>query len=268
VSAVARIASTIAPAASAGRSALDGFLRDIDSLFVPPLPLPSPDVRAQRLVDSIDWSSGLVVIWVPGTNDHEVPEEIARRLAEAGVDHPYVVDYASTWQLRSSVPDGEATLRAVLELVAKRKRRGQRVVLLGESQGAWVISSILRDPRLAKVVDRASLMAHPALAPAHVHESTSTSDRLDPRRVQEFNRDGDVVTREVGKSHDRVLDVVDSFAGLRVGHALLGALAIAVTDPGLLGALVASQLFRVQGTENPHGSSDFVGDAISWIVGR
>ncbi len=265
---VGRITAAAVAAPSSARGVLADFLDDIDSLFVPAVPLPSPADRARALVDRIDWSQPTIVIWVPGTNDHEVPDHVRQRLRDAGGPEAYAIDYQSTWHLRSSVPDGEAALRELLELVAKRKRRGQRVVLIGESQGAWVISSVLRDPKLAKVVDRASLVAHPALAPAHVHDSTSFDDRLDPKRSREFNRDGDVVTRELGRSAPRVLEIVDSFASLEVGKALKGALTVAVTDFGVLQALVASQLFRVKGEANPHGSDDLMRDAVDWILDR
>ncbi len=260
--AVSRISGPTAPP-----SALQDFANDIDQLFVPPRPLPSPADRARALVDSIDWSQQVVVIWIPGTSGHEVPEYVASRLRAAGGSAAVALIYQATWRLKDSVPDGEATLRAVLELIAGRKRPGQRVVLLGESQGAWVISSILRDPRLAKVVDRASLVAHPALAPAHAHASTSTPTRLGAS-VREFNGSTDVVTREVGRSADTVLDIVDSFARLDVGRALRGAASVLFTNPGLLQALVASQLFRVKGETNPHGSDDFMADAIAWILRR
>lgn len=175
--------------------------------------------------------------------------------------------YQATWRLRESVPDGEATLRALLELVHARKRPGQKFLLLGESQGAWVISSVLRDPRLAKLVDRASLVAHPAMAPAHVHPSTSATERLDSR-VREFNSTTDVVTREVGPSADAAIEIVDSFARLEVGRALRRTLGVLVTNPGLLQALVASQLFRIRGEQNPHEAGDHMQFAVDWILGR
>jgi hypothetical protein len=258
---VSRITGSAAP------SVLQDFAKDIDQLFLPPRPLPSPEERALALAESIDWSQPLVVIWIPGTGGVDIPEHVAARLRAAGGPIAHGMSYQATWRLRESVPDGEATLRAFLEIVATRKRRGQRVVLLGESQGAWIISSILRDPRFAKLVDRASLVAHPALAPAHVHESTSTPDRLGGT-IKEFNGATDVVTREVGKSHDTVLDVVDSFARLDVGRALKGAFGILFTNPGLLQALVASQSFRAKGVDNPHSSSDLMADAVAWILGR
>ena len=260
--AVARIAAASAP------SALSEFARDIDSLFVPPPPLPSPETRAQALAASIDWSQQTIVVWVPGTSDHEVPTHVADRIRKAGGPAAYAMLYQATWRLRDSVPDGEATLRAFMELVAKRRRPGQRIVLIGESQGAWVISSIMRDPALAKHVFRASLVAHPSMAPAHVHESTSTDERLTAAKVREFNGETDVVTREVGESAETAIDVVDSFARLDVGRALGRAAKILVTNPGLIQALVASQLFRLRGQSNPHSSSDLMTDAVTWVLGK
>ncbi len=257
---VARIVGAAAP------SALQDFASDLDQMFVPPQPLPAPEVRARRVADAIDWSQPVIVIWISGTSGHDVPEHVAERLRAAGGPAAALVPYQATWRLRDSVPDGEATLRALMELVIARTRPGQRVVLLGESQGAWIISSVLREPRFAKAIYRASLVAHPAMAPAHVHESTSADERLGPS-VREFNGATDVVTREVGRSADAVLDVVDSFARLEVGRALRRTLGILVTNPGLVQALVASQLFRVKGETNPHDSSDYMTDAIAWILG-
>ena len=254
--------------AAAKPGALEDFLEDIDRLFWLPRPMPAPADRARALVDSIDWSQPTIVVWVPGTNDHEVPDHLRRRLATVHGPAAYCMDYVSTWQVRTSEPDGEATLRELLSLVARHKRPGQKFVLIGESQGAWVISEVLKDPMFASIVDRASLLAHPALASAHAHDSTSTDVHLDPKRVHEFNTPGDVVTREVGKSSSRVIDLVDSFASLRIGRSLGLVGEILLTDPGLVQALIASQLFRVNGTQNPHSSEALMQGAVDWILER
>jgi hypothetical protein len=104
------------------------------------------------------------------------------------------------------------------------------------------------------------------MAPAHAHEATSDEIvRLDAR-VREFNAPDDVVTKDVGDSADAVLDVVDSFARLDIGRALAKALGIAVTNPALVQALVASQLFRLRGDDNPHETEDLVDDAVEWVL--
>jgi hypothetical protein len=255
--------SAIASTAPGG--ALGGLLRDMDRLFLPPRPLPTPVDRARAVVDSLDWSQDLVVIWMPGTSEHDIAPDVAESFSRKHLKNVAYVPYQATWRLAESVPDGEAALRAVLDLVRTRRRPGQRVVLLGQSQGAWVISSVLRDPAYAAVVDKVGLVAHPALAPAHAHATTVPSPRLDAK-VHEFNSQTDVVTKDLGRSGPAALDIVNAFAHLEIGHALKGALGIAFRDPGVLQALIASQLFRVKGGNNPHESGNLLDQAIDWVL--
>lgn len=255
----------VAPIAGHAAAGLGGLLRDVDRLFVPPRPLPSPDARARAVIDALDWSQPLVAIWLPGTNEHEIAADVTGAFDRVGLGNVAHVPYQATWRLSESVPDGEATLRAVLDLARTRLRRGQRLVLLGQSQGAWVISSILREPAYARLVERAALVAHPAVAPAHAHETALATDRL-PRTVREFNEPSDVVTRDLGRSAEAALRVVDSFARLEVGRALAGAIGVALRDPGVLQALVASQLFRLRGETNPHETGGLLDDAVRWVL--
>lgn len=255
--------SAIASAAPGG--ALGGLLRDMDRLFLPPRPLPTPADRARAVVDSLDWSQDLIVIWLPGTSEHDIAPDVAESFTRKHLRNVAYVPYQATWRLAESVPDGEETLRDVLALVRARKRPGQRVVLLGQSQGAWVISSVLRDPALAAIVDKVGLVAHPALAPAHAHDTSLPTPRLDAR-VREFNSQTDVVTRDLGKSGPAALTIVNAFAHLEIGTALKGALGIAIHDPAVLQALIASQLFRVKGGNNPHESGNLLDQAIDWVL--
>ncbi|MCW2928532.1 MAG: hypothetical protein JWM86_2500 [Thermoleophilia bacterium] len=247
--------------------ALQDFANDLDNMFTPPVPLPSPAVRAARTIAEIDWTADTIVIWVPGTSGHGVEPKVLEALGGVtGAPRAVAVEYQATWRLRESVPDGEAALRAVLELVAARRRRGQRVVLLGESQGAWVISSVLRDPKFARLVSRAALVAHPGMAPAHAHATAGGLDTLDARRVREFNRDGDLVTRDLGPNAAAAVEVVDAFARIEIGRALAGTIGLAFRAPSLLGGLVSSQLFRMKGTANPHAASDLLAEAVAWAL--
>lgn len=250
----------------AAGGALGGLLRDLDKLFVPPRPLPSPADRAQAVIDEIDWSLPTIVLWMPGTSERGVAEDVATVLDGKRRPRAVAVPYQATWRLADSVPDGEATLRAVLERVRARLRPGQKVVLLGQSQGAWIISSVLLEPKYARIVHRVGLVAHPSLAPAHGHDTTVPTARLG-RKVREFNADSDVVTKDLGRSGPAALSVVDSFARLEVGRAFVGALGIAVRDPGVLQALIASQLFRLRGGINPHESGSLLEQAVDWVLG-
>jgi hypothetical protein len=48
-------------------------------------------------------------------------------------------------------------------------------MLLGQSQGAWIISSVLLHRKYAQLVERVGLIAHPGLAPAHGHATSAPS---------------------------------------------------------------------------------------------
>jgi hypothetical protein len=253
------------PARRAGR-AVAGLARDVGRLFVRPRSLPPAAHRAQVVADTIDWSAPTVLLWVPGTNVVGVPPQLDQCLREA---HPgivaHVVDYMATWQLRDSLPDGELVLRELLQIVARRRRRDQHVVLLGQSQGAWVISSVLQDAKLAAVVDRVALVAHPAIAPAHAHDCMPSLARLDDH-VREFNAPGDVVSYEVDCLPDHVLDLVDAIARKDARRAVGEAARIVASDRMIVRAFLASQLFRVRGTDNPHESEHLMRDAVAWLL--
>lgn len=147
---------------------------------------------AQKVLDAIDFSKRDIVIWVPGTSSHGPHRdfEAAVRDAWRGEGTNLVaLEYEATWHLRRSVPTGIATLRLVLEGI--RARGGDhRVLLSGESQGAWIIGETIADPAVGRVVDRAILLGHPWLA-AHQYAAGQ-----DPR-VRVINHDGDQVTLPV-----------------------------------------------------------------------
>lgn len=147
---------------------------------------------AQKVLDAIDFSKRDIVIWVPGTSNHGPHKafEAAVRDSYTGEGSNLVaLEYEATWHLRRSVPTGIATLRLVLEGI--RARGGDhRVLLSGESQGAWIIGEVMADPAVTKVIDRAVLLGHPWLA-THQYDSGQ-----DPR-VRVINHAGDQVTLPV-----------------------------------------------------------------------
>jgi hypothetical protein len=106
-----------------------------------------------------------IVIWVPGTSNHAVNPAFAQALPDDIT--PVLVDYMATWQLTESVPDGVKNLQQALRAAQRRRKKGQRILLAGESQGAWVISQTLTDSRYVKIVDGAVLLGNPGTAPLH-----------------------------------------------------------------------------------------------------
>jgi hypothetical protein len=169
---------------------------------------------ARKVLDAIDFSKRDIVIWAPGTSNHGPHKafEAAVREAYAGEGSNLVaLEYEATWHLRRSLPTGIATMRLVLEGI--RARGGDhRVLLSGESQGAWIIGEVLADPAVSNVVDRAVLLGHPWLA-AHQY------DRGQDPRVRVINHAGDQVTLPVRGNPTDGLDAMLAIRTLDLSKA-------------------------------------------------
>lgn len=190
---------------------------------------------AQKVLDAIDFSKRDIVIWVPGTSNHGPHKDF-----EAAVKDSYrgegsnlvALEYEATWHLRRSAPTGIATLRLVLEGI--RARGGDhRVLLAGESQGAWIIGETIADPAVSKVVDRAVLMGHPWLAR---HQYTNGEDP----RVRVINHAGDQVTLPIHGDPSVSLDAMIAIRTLQIAK-LGGALKALASNP-MHGVLILKNL--------------------------
>jgi hypothetical protein len=205
---------------------------------------------AQQVLDAIDFSKRDIVIWAPGTsNDGPHPGfEAAVRDSYRGVGSNLVaLRYEATWHLRRSLPTGIATMRLVLEGITARGG-DHRVLLSGESQGAWIIGEVMADPAVSSVVDRAVLLGHPWLA-AHQY------DRGQDARVRVINNQGDQVTLPVKGSIAAGLDAMIAIRTLKLNE--LGTVVKALARNANHGVLLLKSLvFAVPGLKsllkNPH----------------
>jgi hypothetical protein len=205
-------------------------------------PLPSVAERVAAIVKQIDFSAPAVTIWVPGTNEYWNKQAVLDAAAGAMPGARVVpIVYQSTWKFSDSVPDGEAVLRGVLDEVAKRRRPGQKVLVAGESQGAWVISNVLADPRYATIVTRAALFGHPGIADHHFEDPHGPL----ADKVREWNNPTDVVTADLGSHAESVERGIEQFSRLHLlrGVSLLGA--FAVQRPEIVVEMLKGQLHRV-----------------------
>lgn len=170
---------------------------------------------AQQMLDSIDFSKHDIVIWCPGTSNHGVHRDFDAAAhaswgaVKAGGASVIALEYEATWNMRPSVATGIATLKLVLQEIARRGGR-HSVMLSGESQGAWIAGEALADPKIGAVVDRAVLMGHPWLA---AHQYT---DGHDPR-VAVINHPGDMVTLPVKGDVTAGLDAMIAIRTLQFG---------------------------------------------------
>ncbi|MCW2923409.1 MAG: hypothetical protein JWM98_813 [Thermoleophilia bacterium] len=159
--------------------------------------------EAEKVLDAIDFSKRDIVVWVPGTSNHGVQPAFAAAVRDSyrgQGSNVVAVEYEASWHLRRSLPTGIATLRLVLQGIAARGG-DHRVLLAGESQGAWIIGEAMADPTDGKVVDRAILVGHPWLAK---HQYTAGEDP----RVRVVNHAGDQVALPVNGDPTVALDAM------------------------------------------------------------
>ncbi len=226
------------------RAAAATIARAVDARVLDPRPAPAPrtfpigpvskaggewtvdweraHADAQKVLDSIDFSKRDIVIWVPGTSNsgpHPAFEDAVTEAYRGQGSNLVALEYEASWHLRRSVPTGIATMRLVLEGI--RARGGvHRVLLAGESQGAWIIGETIADPAVSKVVDRAVLVGHPWLA---THQYLHGEDP----RVRVINHEGDQVTLPVKGDATAGLDAMLAIRTLDLSKtgALLKAIA-------------------------------------------
>ncbi len=184
---------------------------------------------ALRQVDAAP-ADAPIVLYVPGTSTHEVPQALRDQVALQLGPRAQVVrlGYPATWELRESVATGVAALQTVLDELARRGD-DRRVMLVGESQGAWVIGEVMRQPGRAAHVDRAVLLGHPALARTHYVDGDLPWAAAS--KVVEIANDADTVPREIDADPNAVLDAISRLGQGDLG-GLLSAVRVVASDPG------------------------------------
>jgi hypothetical protein len=172
---------------------------------------------ARAALDAIDFSRPEVIVWIPGTDASSVHHDFRQAVdyvygnghRGASLSH---MPYEASWELRSSLPTGLATMKLMLEGIRQRLEamppsRRPKIRLAGLSQGAWIIGEALADPRAGAVVDRAVLAGHPWLA------KTQYLDGHDPR-VRVINHRGDQIAMEV---HGDIGVGMDAMSAVKTG---------------------------------------------------
>ncbi len=201
---------------------------------------------AAAALAQIDFTRGDLILWVPGTDCHSVHRDFERAVQYLyGVDGDYSLSYLpyeASWQFRTSVPTGLATLKLVLEGIRQRLdampqgSRRPRVLLAGTSQGAWLIGEALADPSVGSIVARAQLTGHPWLA------KTQYVDGHDAR-VKELNHRLDQIAMPIKGDLTRGMDAMTAVrTGTLKQH--LGLVASAILANPIHGALLAQGYAR------------------------
>jgi len=209
----------------------------------------------------IDLTKDVIILWVPGTSNHSIPASLLN-LAQtrfSSVDI-HLVNYMASWKFSESVPNGTGNLRAVLDYLRKHLRKGQKILLAGESQGAWVISNVLKEQQYYGMIDKAVLLGHPGVAEAHF-----PSDG----KILELNNFDDVSTKDIEwNKKEEVARNVEKAMQLDIS-SLPFWLSFGVTHPEMLlwlGVLGVSKLPVVGGViKPPHDYQKDMLLAILWL---
>jgi hypothetical protein len=157
---------------------------------------------AERALAAIDFSKPEIVLWVPATNSHSIPDDWQRGVQQAFGERASssIVDYPANANFNDSVSTGMETLKLVLAGIAERGSH-HRVTLGGHSQGAWVVGDALQQPEVGRMVDKATIYGHPA--PARV----DWSDDADPN-VRQVDDPEDPFVWDVAGGH-QALKAID-----------------------------------------------------------
>lgn len=185
---------------------------------------------------NIDLTKDVIVLWVPGTSNHAIPDTFSslvnQQFSSVSI---HLVDYMASWSFSKSLPNGEYNLTAVLDYLSKHLRKGQRLMLAGESQGAWVISDVLSDSKYKSLVDKVVLLGHPGVSERHF-----TNDS----KVLEINHPQDVTTIPVNVDKKELAEHVERIVHCDV-TALPYILKVGLLHPNMLVSLGIMGLSKV-----------------------
>lgn len=233
-------------------------------------PFPVDWVRAhadaRRTLDQINWAQRDVVIWVPGTGSkiiHPAFEDTVRGSWTDGRVSLVRMHHEASWNMRPSVATGIATMKLVLAGIAAHGG-DHRIMLAGESQGAWIIGEAMADPMLRRVVSRAFLLGHPWLATHHY------DDKHDPD-VRVINNDGDLVTMSIKGDSEALARGLDAMVAIYTGRVWKLPLVISslLANPIHGWKLISSIKFALPGAnkrwQNPHHYDRHMKEAVAFL---
>ena len=260
VAALAGLALGTAAVRLLGPDPKPAVLQDVD--------LPAPDMARAQLeadttYDKLDRSSRDLVVWVPGTMRSSTPSAFRAGVQEAMgsgtslVNMPQRPDY----QIPQGVSDTSTALRLLLTRLDAERRPGQRILLSGESQGAWAMSVAMQDPAIADGVDRAVVWGNPGVSP---HQFDGAGDG----KWLEFSEELDVVGRTLEGDAPMMLEgLADTFDG-DVSQAWRVPASM-INNPFETGLIARSglRLLTPGGYErDPHNYREFMGAAARFLA--
>jgi hypothetical protein len=275
VAGVARISKNVAGvgvAAVAGMAIGTAIARkvlpDAKPAVYPDADIPQPDMERARLearetLQQLDTNARDIVIWVPGTMRPFTPYEFKDGVNDAFDDDVSQANMPARpdYQIPQGIADTSAALHIVLNQLEAERRPGQRILLAGESQGAWAMSYALQDKQLAGIVDRAVVWGNPGVSP---HQYAGAGDG----KWLEFSDEMDVVGRQLEGNAPMMLDgLTDTFDG-QVSQAWRVP-ATMINNPFETGLIARTgvRLLTPGGFDrDPHNYREFMGAAARFLA--
>lgn len=217
----------------------------------------------QRAVPYVDMSKDIIVIWVPGTSNHDIHPRFKMHAELHWGDRAELVlsDYAASWNFSASIPDGFRHLKSIVDHVLKNKRPDQKILLAGESQGALIIGELLARPEYYNAITKAVLIGHPGISEKHYEAGDD--------KVLEINNPTDPATFEWPVGAVEVLVNIDKLFTKKDMGTIPFFLKTAVSAPLFAANLVATQLNRLpiirEYFPHPHNYTTRMYEAILWL---
>lgn len=209
------------------------FTVELANFFTPPTPHPPVEARVAAILAQIPETQTTVALWMPGTSETSVHPAFQMEWVHRTGTPAILLPYEASWRLVGSLADGEAILRGVLDGLAAR-RTPPTLHLAGESQGAWAIANVLREPGRRAQVARVAVFGMPGLAPYRPADE-------DPNWLT-INHDKDPIVYPVEGDTTALREAIDTLARGKFLKCIPGFLATAVANPKLLRVFVWNKL--------------------------
>ncbi|MCW2950526.1 MAG: hypothetical protein JWN41_1539 [Thermoleophilia bacterium] len=220
--------------------------------------------EADLVLAQLDLHKRDLVLWLPGTYLDGVPRAFGAAVSEQFGRDASVATFTAhhDYHVPQGVVDTAEALRIVLRALEAKRRPDQRIVLGGESQGAWSISVAMSDPALAKIVDRAMLTGNPGVSQHQYDDGTD-------RRVREIDNPGDAVAVEYRGNASLMIDALER--GMSGEPAQAARLVPALVNNPISAAKAAVSGFRIavmrDFAHDPHNYDTRYAEGVAWLAG-
>lgn len=231
--------------------------------------LPAPNAaqaraEADSVLAALDRTKQDLVLWLPGTYMPGAPKAFRDALTERLGSNVSLASFPThnDYYVQRGAVDSAAALDLVVGDLARTRRPGQRILLAGDSQGAWSIGEAMQHPQVAAAVDRAVLTGNPGVS-AHQYDDAS-----DPK-VRELFNEGDTVAADYRGDASLMVNAAERFLQGEPAQVLRMVPAVVNNPAAAVRAVSSAVSIRFfDGYEHdPHNYDPRAGEAVGWLAG-